>query len=61
MTSRKEHQANKSTSGSAKASSPDKKGGDQGRKAQEWGGGSKASKGPITASDRKNQNSSQKS
>ncbi len=36
-------------------------GGDQARKAQQWGGGSKGSKGPVTSADKRNQNSSAKS
>jgi hypothetical protein len=51
----------KATSGDVKKSSPSEKGGDQARKAQKWGGGSKAAKGPITQADRRNENSSQKS
>jgi hypothetical protein len=45
---------------SAKSSAP-AKGGDDVRKAREWGGGSKGSKGGITAADRRNENSSAKS
>lgn len=61
MTAKDEHDRNKTASGSAKSTTPDKQGGDQARKAQEWSGGSKASKGPITQADRSNPNSSQKS
>jgi hypothetical protein len=61
MTTQKERALNKCESGTAKDSSPTHKGGDQARKAQEWGGGSKAAKGPITKADRANPNSSQKS
>lgn len=50
----------KKASGSDKAEQPSRQGGDA-RKAQEWGGGSKASKGPITKEDRKNPNSSARS
>lgn len=50
----------KRASGSDKKPAPDK-GGDSARKAQEWGGGSKGSKGPITKADRQNENSSAKS
>jgi hypothetical protein len=50
----------KRASGSDKKKAPDK-GGDAARKAQEWGGGSKGSKGPVTAADRRNENSSAKS
>ena len=37
------------------------KGGDSVQNAQQWSGGSKASKGPVTASDRANENSTAKS
>ncbi len=60
MTTQKERQLNKGESGTTKGNSPEHKGGDQARKAQEWGGGSKAAKGPITKSDRRNPSSSQK-
>jgi hypothetical protein len=50
----------KRASGSDKAKQP-AKGGAQARNAQEWGGGSKASKGKITRADRENRNSSQRS
>ena len=50
----------KRASGSDKKKAPDK-GGDSARKAQQWGGGSKASKGPVTDADRQNENSSAKS
>ncbi len=36
-------------------------GGDSVQRAQQWGGGSKGSKGPITTADRANDNSSAKS
>ena len=49
----------KQASGSDKKKAPDK-GGDSARKAQKWGGGSKASKGAITPADRRNENSSAK-
>jgi hypothetical protein len=61
MTTKKERALNKGESSTTKGSSPTPKGGDHARKAQEWGGGSKAGKGPITKSDRRNPNSSQKS
>ena len=44
----------------AKAKQP-KGGGDPVRQAQQWGGGSKGSKGKITPEDRRNENSSAKS
>ena len=39
----------------------DRTGGDVVQQAQEHGGGSKASKGPVTDEDKRNQNSSAKS
>lgn len=50
-----------SASPNTKGNAPQEQGGDQSRKAQEWGGGNKASKGPITKSDMQNENSSAKS
>jgi len=50
----------KRASGSDKSQLPKRKGGDQARKAQEWGGGSKGSKGPVTRADKQNENSSAK-
>jgi hypothetical protein len=52
--------SSKPASGSDKKPAPDP-GGDHIRKAQEWGGGTKASKGPVTAADRANEQSSAKS
>jgi hypothetical protein len=43
-----------------KGNAPAHRGGDA-RKAQKWGGGNKAGKGPITRADRRNENSSAKS
>jgi hypothetical protein len=40
---------------------PQHQGGDAVRKAEKWGGGNKASKGPITKADKQNENSSAKS
>jgi hypothetical protein len=40
---------------------PSQQGGDAARKAQEWGGGNKAAKGPVTKTDKQNENSSAKS
>ena len=60
MTSEDEHRRRKATSGS-KSKPTDRAGGDHIRQAQEWGGGSKASKGPMTAEDKRNPNSSAKS
>jgi len=47
-------------SGSDKAKSSDHQGGDAIRKAEQWGGGSKGSKGGITEEDKRNENSSAK-
>ena len=60
MTDREKPIPNKRASGSDKAVHPSKEGGSQQQKAQEWGGGSQASKGPVTRADRKNENSSAK-
>jgi hypothetical protein len=51
--------SSKPASGSHKKSEPDG-GGDHIRKAQQWSGGSKGSKGPVTAADRVNEQSSAK-
>ena len=56
---RLEH-SDKPASGSSKKTEPDQ-GGDAVRKAQEWGGGSKGSKGPVTTADKRNEQSSAKS
>ena len=50
-----------SASPNTKGNAPQHQGGDQARKAQEWAGGNKAGKGPITSADKKNENSSAKS
>jgi hypothetical protein len=50
-----------SASPNTKGNAPQNQGGDQARKAQEWGGGNKAGKGPLTKTDRQNDNSSAKS
>ncbi|HYD24062.1 MAG TPA: hypothetical protein VEB68_04640 [Croceibacterium sp.] len=52
--------SSKPAGGSDKKTEPDQ-GGDSARKAQEWGGGSKGAKGPVTAADRANEQSSAKS
>ena len=46
--------------GSDKRTKP-ARGGDAVQRTREWGGGSKGSKGPVTAADRANDNSSAKS
>ncbi|MDE4617494.1 hypothetical protein LOF18_08180, partial [Sinorhizobium meliloti] len=51
----------KGESGTAKKSQPGHVGGDEARKAKEWGGGSKASKGEVSREDKRNPNSSAKS
>ena len=50
----------KPASGSSKKQEPDQ-GGAAARNAQQWGGGSKGSNGPITQADRANEQSSAKS
>jgi len=52
---------NKDQSGTASVNDPKHVGGDHARKAQEWGGGTKAAKGSVTKSDKHNENSSAKS
>lgn len=52
--------SSKPASGSSKKSEPDQ-GGAVVRNAREWGGGSKGSKGRVTAADRHNEQSSAKS
>ncbi|PVE20788.1 hypothetical protein DC522_30265 [Microvirga sp. KLBC 81] len=49
------------SSGSPKAHSPGRKGGNPVQNAEKWGGGSKGSKGPTTSTDKHNPNSSAKS
>ncbi|MDP9422668.1 MAG: hypothetical protein M3Q19_07530 [Pseudomonadota bacterium] len=53
-------ESTKPASGSAKSTEP-KGGGDPVQRAQQWGGGSKGSKGKVTAEDRANEQSSAKS
>ena len=50
----------RSASPNTKGDAPRHFGGDA-RKAQKWGGGNKAGKGPVTRADRRNENSSAKS
>lgn len=63
MNERTDRARNKGESASpnTKGDAPQHRGGDAARKAQEWGGGNKAGKGPITREDRQNENSSAKS
>jgi hypothetical protein len=49
------------TEGASSKSTEPRKSGDAVRKAQEWGGGSKGSKGPVTEEDRANDQSSARS
>jgi hypothetical protein len=61
MAEKHEREANKADSATTqKGDQPKHHQGDQVRKAQEWGGGSKGAKGPITADDKHNPNSSSK-
>jgi hypothetical protein len=46
--------------GSTKGDATRHEGGDHVRKAQQWGGGSKGSKGAVTGADKRNPNSSAK-
>ena len=52
--------SDKRVGGSDKSKEP-KGGGDPHQRAQQWGGGSKGSKGEVTAEDRANEQSSAKS
>lgn len=49
-----------SASPNTKGNAPQHQGGDAARKAQQWGGGNKASKGPMTKADRQNQTQAQR-
>jgi hypothetical protein len=49
-----------SASPQRKGDAPKHRGGDHIRKAQKWGGGNKAGKGPVTRADRQNEQSSAK-
>ncbi len=60
MEKKSDRPRDKGESGTAKKNQPGRVGGDHARKAQEWGGGSKASKGPVTKDDKNNPNSSAK-
>lgn len=60
MTDDRNRVSGKPASGSEKSTGPAEDG-DHIRKAQEWGGGSKGSKGGITMADKRNENSSAKS
>lgn len=60
MEKKSDRAKNKGESGTAKKNQPGHVGGDEARKSQEWGGGSKASKGSVSQSDKHNPNSSAK-
>jgi hypothetical protein len=60
MTEDKNRISGKPASGSDKSTGP-AEGGDHIRKSQEWGGGSKGSKGAVTKADKQNENSSARS
>ena len=56
-----QHERNKSArTPHTKGDAPQHRGGDHIRKAQKWGGGNKAGKGPVTRADKRNENSSAK-
>ncbi|NRP71311.1 hypothetical protein ILFOPFJJ_02196 [Ensifer psoraleae] len=57
MANKSDRPKNKGESGTAKKNQPGHVGGDHARKAQQWGGGSKASKGSVSESDKHNPNS----
>ncbi|WP_027998205.1 hypothetical protein [Sinorhizobium arboris] len=61
MESKSDRAKTKGESGTAKKNQPGKVGGDESRKAQEWGGGTKAAKGDVSRKDKRNPNSSAKS
>jgi len=60
MQNKSDRPKSKGESGTAKKNQPGHVGGDEARKAQEWGGGSKASKGSVAKDDKRNPNSSAK-
>jgi hypothetical protein len=59
MANSSEHARSKGKTPNTKGDAPQHQGGDA-RKAQKWGGGNKAGKGPITRADKRNENSSAK-
>ncbi|HEX2115577.1 MAG TPA: hypothetical protein VHM01_14320, partial [Alphaproteobacteria bacterium] len=61
MPERATQRSSKATSGRHKGTRPRQSGGDSVRKAQAWGGGTKAGKGAVTRADKRNPNSSAKS
>lgn len=61
MEKKSDRPRNKGESGTAKKNQPGHVGGDHARKAQEWGGGTKAAKGAVGKEDKRNPNSSAKS
>lgn len=60
MPERGMQRSGKPAGGSQKGTRPRHAGGGHIRKAQAWGGGSKAAKGAVTRADKRNQNSSAK-
>lgn len=60
MADRQNKVSGKRASGSGRSVPPAHREGDQAREAQQWSGGSKASKGSITKADKRNENSSAK-
>jgi hypothetical protein len=61
MPERATQRPSKATSGRQKGTRPRHSGGDSVRKAQAWGGGTKAGKGAVTRADKRNPHSSAKS
>jgi hypothetical protein len=60
MNDKREQNKSDSESPHTEGNAPQHRGGDHVRKAQQWGGGNKAGKGPVTREDRRNENSSAK-
>lgn len=60
-TQKPSRKSGKADSGTAKVNHPGHVGGDHVRKAEKWGGGSKAAKGHVTKEDKENPNSSARS
>jgi hypothetical protein len=60
MPERATRRSGKPAGGSQKGTRPRHAGGDQIRKAQSWGGGTKAAKGAVTRANKRNPNSSAK-
>ena len=60
MAEQNQEQRNQEQARNTQGNAPSHRGGDAARKAQEWGGGNKAGKGPVTKDDKQNENSSAK-